>query len=279
MLRRDFLALSATAACASKFFIAEGWAQAPSFDQLFDATIGAEDLLSAGRNDRERQIFEYENYASKGVAPRHGKSTRQISERAIKLIVSFEVTNQKTYEARYEGAIWPKGRSGITIGIGYDVGYVTKPWLHEDWDQMVDPTQVAALEIACEVSGEKCSSLLPKLNGVSIPWSTAYKQFRERVLPLYVAETLAALPNADKLSDDSLGSLVSLVYNRGASFKNTTDRYAEMRAIRLHMVQGELELIPNELRSMKKIWKGDPSMAGLLVRRELEARLFEEGLK
>lgn len=30
------------------------------------------------------------------------------------------------YTRSYQGAIWPKGASGITVGIGYDVGYVIK---------------------------------------------------------------------------------------------------------------------------------------------------------
>ncbi len=248
------------------------------FDRLLQSTIENEALISMGRDLRERQIDEFEFYAARGVAPRKGRSGRPISERAAKLIVSFEVTDQKAYQQKYQGAIWPQGQSGITIGIGYDVGYVTKVWLHEDWDGLVEPTQLSLLEIACEVPGPRAQGMLPRLSSIKIPWSTAYQEFRERVLPLYISETLSALPNSDKLSDDCLGALVSLVYNRGATFKGTTDRYAEMRDIHLHMVQERFDLIPGDLRAMKHIWADLPSMKGLVIRRELEAKLFEAGL-
>jgi GH24 family phage-related lysozyme (muramidase) len=97
-------------------------------------------------------------------------------------------------------------------------------------------------------------------------------------LPRYVAETISVLPNADKLSDDSLGSLVSLVYNRGPSFKLLGDRYTEMRAIRLHMVNEEYDLIPAEIRRMAHLYTDNPDTAGLVTRRNLEAALFEKGL-
>jgi len=44
------------------------------------------------------------------------------------------------------------------------------------------------------------------------------------------------------------------------------------------MARREYSKIPGEIRSMKRIWDGDPKMRGLLVRRDLEADLFEKGL-
>ncbi len=146
------------------------------FDRLLQSTIENEALISMGRDLRERQIDEFEFYAARGVAPRKGRSGRPISERAAKLIVSFEVTDQKAYQQKYQGAIWPQGQSGITIGIGYDVGYVTKVWLHEDWDGLVEPTQLSLLEIACEVPGPRAQGMLPRLSSIKIPWSTAYQE-------------------------------------------------------------------------------------------------------
>jgi GH24 family phage-related lysozyme (muramidase) len=249
-----------------------------AFDALLQSAIENENLISAGRELRERQIQEYDYYVSKAAAPRKGRSSRPISERAIKLIMSFEVTSEQAYARKYQGVTWPKGASGVTIGIGYDVGYVTRTWLHEDWDGLIDPGQASSLEKACETTGARANALLPQLATVNIPWTPAYQQFRERTIPLYVAETMSALPNCDKLSDDSLGALVSLVYNRGASFQNAGSRYQEMRAVRQHMAQGQFKLVANDLHAMKRVWKGNPAMRGLLVRRDLEAQLFEAGL-
>jgi hypothetical protein len=72
-----------------------------------------------------------------------------------------------------------------------------------------------------------------------------------------------------------LGALVSLTYNRGASFGKQADRYREMSSIKAHMENSQFAKIPGEFRSMKRLW---PGVRGLQERREFEARLFEKGL-
>ena len=67
------------------------------------------------------------------------------------------------------------------------------------------------------------------------------------------------------------------MYNRGAAFSSLGDRYAEMRAIKVHMVNNNPENIPAEFRSMKRLWVGK-GLDGLLARRDREAKLFERGL-
>jgi GH24 family phage-related lysozyme (muramidase) len=83
------------------------------------------------------------------------------------------------------------------------------------------------------------------------------------------------LPNTGKLGPDSLGALVSLTYNRGASYPKAGERYKEMRAIKTHMTNKAYFKVPAEFRSMKRIW---PDVPGLQARREREAKLFELGL-
>ena len=128
----------------------------------------------------------------------------------------------------------------------------------------------------CEVPA--AAGFIAGLADIRIPYVKANEQFVASTLPRAVGETVAGLPNAEKLSPDSLGALVSLVYNRGPSFQLNGKRYSEMRAIRLHMVRNEPEKIPAEIRGMKHLWEGVPNMNGLLTRRELEARLFEAGM-
>ncbi|MFH1343481.1 MAG: hypothetical protein ABIL01_20100 [Pseudomonadota bacterium] len=267
------------------------YAQAPnatagSFDQLLEKAIET-DQVALGRDLRERQEYELFEYAGKGIDRRPLSSTK-LSKRSADMIVAFEVTSKNAYERKYKAPIWPHGASGVTIGIGYDVGYVTKSWLHEDWDASgIPPRQIAELERACELTGRAAEAILPTLSGIDIPWASAIQQFNNFVLPRYTAETLAALPKLGKLVQgniDCVGALVSLTYNRGASFSRETDRYREMRAIRRHADDERWDAIPEEIRKMQRLWKTPdgrpiPNMAGLLTRRELEAKLFEEGLK
>ncbi|MEJ2117138.1 MAG: CHAP domain-containing protein, partial [Alphaproteobacteria bacterium] len=60
------------------------------------------------------------------VAVPASSSMPGISDEAFDLIVEFEVTNQQVYEGKYRKAVWPGHSSGVTIGIGYDVGHVSK---------------------------------------------------------------------------------------------------------------------------------------------------------
>ena len=94
----------------------------------------------------------------------------------------------------------------------------------------------------------------------------------------YTQLTVASLANTDALHPDCLGALVSLVYNRGASFEREGERYREMRAIRAAMGAQAFSQIPAQIRGMKRIWADEAHSAGLLKRRELEALLFEHGL-
>jgi GH24 family phage-related lysozyme (muramidase) len=87
--------------------------------------------------------------------------------------------------------------------------------------------------------------------------------------------TERALPNTGKLSADSLGALVSLAYNRGASFDSEGTRYQEMRAIKADMAAKKYQDVPKQIRNMKRLW---PNVKGLRVRRDLEAQLFQDGL-
>jgi hypothetical protein len=84
-----------------------------------------------------------------------------------------------------------------------------------------------------------------------------------------------SLPNTGAIGPDCLGALVSLTYNRGASFGKAGARYREMRNIKAHMAAKAFGDIPDEFRSMKRLW---PDMTGLQKRREREARLFQRGL-
>ncbi len=45
-----------------------------------------------------------------------------ISKKAIEMIIKHEVGGRAVYEKRYQKPIWAGGDSGVTIGLGYDVG-------------------------------------------------------------------------------------------------------------------------------------------------------------
>lgn len=274
--RREFLASALALGVAALFPERAARAQDSSFQSLLQAAAQDLDALDATREVREGLLSQR---ASRAIAPNLKPSDRAVSEDAIQLIVLFEVTSQARYEQKFQRPIWPHGESGITVGIGYDAGYVDPAWLRSDWREYLSEQELALLVPACGLTGQKARDALAGFQALSIPWAKANAQFRARVLPRYVAQTLKSVPKAAGLSDDALGALASLVYNRGASFRKNGDRYKEMREIHQLIQDGRPEGVPAQIRAMKRIWAGKPELRGLLTRRDLEAKLFEQGLR
>jgi hypothetical protein len=206
------------------------------------------------------------------------KSNRAISSRGSDLILASEVTGESTYRQRYTGPVWPHGESGITIGIGYDLGESRADYFHEDWGAYLDSRTISILTPTCRITGQAAATALTGLERISIPWEVALSQYRNETLPRYIGETERALANTSSLSDDSLGALVSLVYNRGVTFNRQEPRYAEMNHVKNHMDSLEFRNVPVDLRCMERLWKKQPKFRGVVIRREAEAALFQYGL-
>ena len=56
-----------------------------------------------------------------------------ISKEAYDLIVQYECGGQVYYTSRLSNPTWPGGASGVTIGIGYDLGYNAVDQIRKDW--------------------------------------------------------------------------------------------------------------------------------------------------
>jgi hypothetical protein len=202
-----------------------------------------------------------------------------ISQAAFDLIVASEVTSQAAYEKKYRRPTRPGGQSGVTIGIGYDVGQADKKQFLADWRGRIPDEMLYALAKCCGVTGSAATPLAAKLHDVvDIPWETALEVFCTRDIPHYLDLLFNACPAARELPPDCLGALLSIVFNRGASFNNKGERFAEMRAIRDLLKSGKLAGIPAQIRSMKRLWT-TRDVIGLQSRREREAVLFEKGLR
>lgn len=198
------------------------------------------------------------------------------SPRAIDLIVNEETGGEAYYNATEIHPDWPGGASGVTVGIGYDCGYATAETIRADWGPVLPATAVDALASVAGIHGSPASSHAHELRGlVGVTWEAAMAVFNKVDVPKWSALVAGHLPNCDRLSGDSFGALVSLAFNRGPSFDMQGDRYIEMRSIKAHMASGNFSAIPNDIRSMKRLW---PNVSDLRNRRDHEATLFQQGL-
>jgi GH24 family phage-related lysozyme (muramidase) len=187
-----------------------------------------------------------------------------LTDKAQRLILDAEGLDQPSD--------WPGGDSGITIGVGYDLGYVTEQQFRDDWGACLSPVAMDRLVAVVGLKGQKASDAAAALQDIKISLAYAEAVFLTRTVPEYEKQTVAAFPGAASLPPDAYGALVSLVYNRGTSMDG--DRRREMRAIRDDVPKGDLKDIAAQLRSMKRLWVGK-GQGGLIARREAEAKLVE----
>jgi hypothetical protein len=199
-----------------------------------------------------------------------------IPTRAVAFIAREEVGSRKLYDTRWAQPTWPGGDSGVTIGVGYDLGYQTD--FAADWSDHLSEEQIAALRPWIGIKGVAAQAGPPELTTVTIPWPGAWTAFVRRTLPVNVSLTRKTFSSPRPIPPLCLGMLVSLVYNRGAGMTDLSgrpERRKEMRDIRDAVAAGRLADVPAAIRAMKRLW---PESKGLRDRRDREARLFEEGL-
>lgn len=198
-----------------------------------------------------------------------------ISQAAVDLIVHYEVTDRRTYELRHARPTWPGASSGVTIGIGYDLGYVTAVEATADWACLPVET-LARLVSVVGAQRTAARGLVRGLADVVVSWDDAMRVFTARTLPTHARRTLTAFPAAATLPPSCYGALVSLVYNRGPGMAG--DRRREMREARDHLAAGRLSEVAPALRKMSRVWAGTSIESGMRRRREAEADLFEQGI-
>lgn len=206
---------------------------------------------------------------------------------------------------RFEGISsvpdWPGGASGVTIGIGYDIGQNTAATFRSDWRDELKPENLKRLSAFAEIrgyskllefglfrpdesEGRVRGRAIKLLTDIRIAPESAFRVFDALTVPRYLSLARKAFPGFDALPADAQGALVSLVFNRGAAMgvRNTAswESRREMRAIQTAIgvamldMNGALEQIAEQIRSMKRLWVGK-GLDGLLRRRDAEAALVE----
>jgi len=206
-----------------------------------------------------------------------------LNKKSLDLILEFEVGGGENYYNKFlKNPAWPEGQSGVTIGVGYDLGYVNKAEFSEDWKDL--PKDIFdRLYKVVGIKGYNAKNLIRGLKDITIPWELSLQVFNNKTVTKFYNLTQKTFPNFDNLPEDAKGGLVSLVFNRGAALEG--DRRREMKLIRDGMKlvssydQKALTFIANQIRNMKRIWVGGSIEKGMSRRRDAEAKLIEDSLK
>lgn len=205
-----------------------------------------------------------------------------LNKKSLDLILDFEVGGGEHYYNKFlKSPVWPGEQSGVTIGVGYDVGYVNKTEFANDWKELPQKDFDRLYKVV-GIKGYQAKELSKRLKDIVIPWELGLKVFMNKTVKKFYDLTQKTFPNFDKLPEDAKGGLVSLVFNRGAALEG--DRRREMKAIRDIMARAQnfdekiLSQIADEIRSMKRIWRGGGIEKGMNRRRDAEARIIETAL-
>lgn len=205
-----------------------------------------------------------------------------LNDKSLKLIFDFEVGGGEAYYNKFlKNPTWPGEQSGVTIGVGYDVGYVNKTEFSNDWKNL--PKEVFdRIYRVVGIKGFQAKELARRLKDIVIPWDLSVEVFMNKTVKKFYNLTRDTFPNFDKLPENAKGGLVSLVFNRGSALEG--DRRKEMKAIRDIMIRTQnfdekvLYQIAEQVRKMKRIWIGGAIEKGMSRRRDAEASLIENAL-
>ena len=199
-----------------------------------------------------------------------------LSDKGRKLLLDYEVGGGEPYYRKFlSRPTWPGEQSGVTIGVGFDLGYNSESQVSEAWGTLSN-TSLELLMGAIGIRGESARLWLssrPMVRDIEVPWEKALDVFERITVPRFYLQLLRIYPQAETLPEPARDALLSLVFNRGTALAG--DRRAEMLGIQNALRDGRTHDVPQLPRSMKRLW---PNTTGLQKRRDAEADLFESAL-
>ena len=192
-----------------------------------------------------------------------------LSTGGYNLILDFETGGRSGYDPHPE---WPGGASGVTIGVGYDLGYYSPTVILHDWNEITPTANCARLARVSGKTGQRAHTLLSSVVDIYVQWEIATRVFNNVDVAREFANAKRAMPGFEELRPNAEAALISLGFNRGWSFIG--DNRREMRDIRDDGVpHRDYERIAFDLRKMERVWRGTSIERGMVRRREAEAKL------
>src|SRR5256885_12867626 len=100
-----------------------------------------------------------------------------LTQKALDLIFEYEGLDQP--------GEWPGGGSGVTIGVGYDLGYVTNDEFESDWSSCLDDADCLALAGVIGYKGADAKAKASSVAHIKITTDEAKRVFLARSAPHY----------------------------------------------------------------------------------------------
>lgn len=213
-----------------------------------------------------------ENISKNNLISKETKNARTYLDYDWTSVIQFETGGKNYYEKFLKKATWPGGQSGITIGVGADLGYMSLKEFEAFFSMYFSEKENDLLKSVIGIKGEKARNVLLKVKHIELSWENACKAFVEWTLPKFWKTANDVWPGLDELKEDAQIALVSIVFNRGSSVVGSSR--AEMRNIKELVTKKDYKGIAEQIRLMKRLWI-NKNLDGLLSRREKEAKAVE----
>jgi GH24 family phage-related lysozyme (muramidase) len=196
------------------------------------------------------------------------QSRAVVSPAGEKFIARWEVGGPELYTRRYQMPIWPgNSASGVTIGIGYDLGHNSVERILADWHMHPHRGYLAAMS---GFKGQSAGNLAKRRAWIITPLPMAMQVFRDPTLIRYYNIARRSFPGLQDQDQAVIDMILDLVYNRGGNMVGK-DRL-EMRHIRdVCFPARDHACTANQIRKMERIWRGSKLGKGLIARRNQEA--------
>ena len=190
-------------------------------------------------------------------------------EDLVQKIVFFEVGSIRYYNRYLTTPLAPlNDASGMTIGVGYDLGYNTAEDIRRDWQGFIPSEDIEKLASVAGLRGDNAKRAHRSVVGVNIPYEVAFKQFMKVTLPRWIMKAYQLWPNFDNLNANQKTALVSLTFNRGTSLVGQSR--VEMKEVRDLLERGNIRPIAGLIKAMAR----RSPLKGVQARRVAESELF-----
>jgi hypothetical protein len=204
----------------------------------------------------------------------------ELVQGAEDLITDSEVSSINSshgyYDRHYEHPTWPQGDSGVTVGIGVDLGQQSAGYTETCWNAYLIAQDVKLLQGCAGITGKAAQGLCARLQTIQIVWPNAYDEFNTFEVPNYWSLTARTFPGFNELRVNAQGALVSLVYNRGSSMSGASR--VDMRTIRAAVPDKDYEAMAEAeshmLVTCGNAWRNAGIYDGMKARRGAEAILL-----
>jgi hypothetical protein len=199
-------------------------------------------------------------------------SEGDVVAKAAEFLTKAETVQQRPY--------WPGGISGVTLGIGWDMGYHSRPDFHRVWAAL-GAIRIEKLETAAGKKGAAAQALIAQLKSITVPADISRQVLLTSLHEYYYPFVTEHFPSLNQLPAEAQVVLISLVFNRGVSMGHEpdwrlakeVDRRWEFRELRKDVNDRDLFAIYAHLGTMKRLWETS-GPRGLRIRRRDEQALI-----